>query len=211
MHAAALVFMSTGRAHAYSQMVRSCIVARFLVSTATMAVLAGCAHNWPSQRPYAVLHVVTSDCEPDYGRLPVLVAVSHTDEGSKTYALEYIESCGESARGQRAQVWRSPVRVERLAELRLSAGTARDAEGVHLVPLNTRLRIDHEHIWLGVLHLGNSSETFLVPAASPLAVRLADRQGCERRTRLQTNENGEEVQGCGLEWSEADLLTFTAD
>ena len=195
-------------------MVRYCIVARLLVFAATMAVLAGCANNWPSQRPYAVLHVVTSDCEPDYEHLPVLVAVSYTDEGSrssKTYALEYTEACGESVRGQHAQVWRSPVRTGRLAELLLSAGTERDPSGTHLVPLNTRLRIDHEHIWLGVLNLEDGSETFLVPAASPLSVRLADRQGCERRTRLQTNENGEEVQGCGIEWSEADLLTFAVN
>lgn len=184
---------------------------RFGCAAVCALVAAGCATGWPSQRPYAVLHVSASDCSPDHTRTPLLITALQADDEvlpERSIAMEYLQMCGREKDGMFTQVWRSPGRIERSSELSVHIGTRLVSGARYVSPPNTRRRIDHSHVWLGVVTLLEDGHDFLLPQGTDLSRVLSDRQGCERRASGHVEREDQGQRGCGIEWIRADLLTF---
>lgn len=82
---------------------------------------------------------------------------------------------------------------------RFLAGSRLDDAALFVVPAESRLRIDHSHVLIGVLDFTGDQPVFAHAIDYPSAVEhLADRQHCD-------NDSWGE---CGPGWEHADLLTF---
>ena len=188
------------------------VVMRFGCAAICALVTAGCATGWPSQRPYAVLHVLANDCSPDHTRTPLLITAQQAGGEilpERSIAMEYLQMCGREEGELFTQVWRSPVRIERSSEFSVHIGTRLVHGARYVSPPNTRMRIDHIHVWLGVVALMEDGHGFLLPQGTGMSPVLADRQGCEKRTSSHVAGQDDQGQrGCGIEWRRADLLTF---
>lgn len=187
----------------------------FALSVAALSVAAsGCRQGWPQQRVYFVVHVAADDCLPDYSNAPV-VAVRQDDgqDGDSIVDVamtEFTGRCGPTGHGHKTQVWRTPVRHQRTAPATLHIGMSAAADNTYLLPPNARMRIDHTHLWLGVVVVAGGERRFLVPAATGSARALEGRQGCEtyRRATGDANESVPISAGCGETWERSDLLDF---